>query len=759
MTDELRDVWAKSPRPPETQGESLAAHASAVLARLASWRRRNPDLARAVGRNDLWDVAAWASLLHDTGKIAQGFQAAVRGGPPFEHRHEVLSLVFVGRASLPEDVLGLVAATVATHHRDVGEIFERYPCDLPARQELLAHLVSEDDRRLTNWLADEGQRKLSQAGFRELPALDGGLAPGSALGRSMRAVESVRQRIEEGAAGDRLVDAVRAFRGLILLADHAASAGEALREAPSLAGVDALVRAAGPTLQRGLYRHQEIAAATTGHAALSAPTGSGKTEAALLWAARQVETTTGKPVLFYVLPFRASLNAMRDRMPAKYGLPDEAVVLQHSGATAALYERLLHKGYDARQAARIARHERSLGRLMTAPVRVLTPYQLLRGFFGLPGHEAILTDAAGGLFVLDELHAYEVERTGLILAAVEYLASRTGARFFAMSATFPRVLREAFAGALGRAPRSIEADEPTRRAFRRHVLRIGTEDLLSDAGLAKIARRAEAGEAVLVVATTVQRAQQAFDALRARLGGVPALLVHSRFTAEDRARKEREVATRLGTGTRHLGGTGIVVVATQVVEVSLDVDFDVLFTDPGPLESLVQRFGRVNRGRRGGLRDVVVQCPAPASGFGVYDDAAVARAMQILTPAADRPLEEQELQEWVDASYAPVADAWAAQLRSAIDQARAGVIEANRPLRSNPELRDAFDRLFDGREVVPESLAGQYRALQRDDPLRAAALRVPISERQYQRLRRRDLLVDREVVRLPYDEIYGLRLS
>ena len=132
---------------------------------------------------------------------------------------------------------------------------------------------------------------------------------------------------------------------------------------------------------------------------------------------------------------------MRLRITERYGVPEGAIVLQHAKATSDLYSFLTsNKGYTGDEAVRAARHEQNLGRLITAPVRVLTPYQFLKAVFGLRGHEAVLTDAAGGLFILDELHAYDVQRLSLILAVIYRLANHLGARFLAMSATFPKVL-------------------------------------------------------------------------------------------------------------------------------------------------------------------------------------------------------------------------------------------------------------------------------------------------------------------------------
>jgi len=388
----------------------------------------------------------------------------------------------------------------------------------------------------------------------------------------------------------------------------------------------------------------------------------------------------------------------------------------------------------------------------------------------LPGHEAILTDAAGGVLVLDELHAYDVPRLALILSAVRHLAGDLGAKVLAMSATFPAVLSEALCAALGGTPARITASRRTQEDFVRHTLHVVDRDMESAETLAEIERRASGGELVLVVASTVARAQRLFEAVTRAVGPDSTTLLHGRFTGNDRTRKERALAARAGTRTRGAvsadGRRVAVLVATQVVEVSLDVDFDVLFSDPAPIEALLQRFGRVNRGRRGGLRDVVVHSHHPEQAHKVYSPAIVEAALAVLRPGSGRAVYEWDVQGWVDAAYAPIAASWTEQLAKGMAEVDRAVVRVNRPLESHPELASKFEELFDGCEVIPESKAPEYERLLREQPLEAAGLRVPISNGQRERLRRMRRLVPRgsgatafEVAMLPYDELRGLDLT
>ena len=188
MSDALADIWAKSAAEPGEAGERLAVHTAWVLTRLSEWRTRLPTLGQ-YSRSDIWDLAAWACLLHDVGKIARGFQSMVRGGTRFGHRHEVLSLVAVGWLVIPEEQRALVAAGVATHHRDWPRIRESYG-SADERNVLMAEATPDAFADLRRWLLGEGAPSLSKLGFLALPAL-AETPPADAMLSAMSAVDTL----------------------------------------------------------------------------------------------------------------------------------------------------------------------------------------------------------------------------------------------------------------------------------------------------------------------------------------------------------------------------------------------------------------------------------------------------------------------------------------------------------------------------------------------------------------------------------------
>ncbi|MES6461701.1 CRISPR-associated helicase Cas3', partial [Cutibacterium acnes] len=101
------------------------------------------------------------------------------------------------------------------------------------------------------------------------------------------------------------------------------------------------------------------------------------------------------------------------------------------------------------------------------------------------------------------------------------------------------------------------------------------------------------GGCIGIIRDTVARAQDTFDALDSRLD-CEVVLVHSRFLAPQRARREADLVRRLGRSGESRPDR-LVVVGTQVLEQSLDVDFDLLISDIAPIDLLLQRIGRLHR--------------------------------------------------------------------------------------------------------------------------------------------------------------------
>lgn len=783
-TTGLPHIWAKSPEREGVSGLSLTEHTWQTLTRLRELAAMRPELPGLCGQPRLWHLLFWAAFLHDWGKAAQGFQKVLRGkGSRWNYRHEVLSVAFLEwiAQDLEPSERTFLAAAIATHHKDFPDL-EVYLCpadeDCDPLPEMLADLKPEDVEALYDWLANSGPDWLARLDldslgvkFPPLPSRDkamGLLSPETTRGY-LRSVEKVLRTWDEKQyeANDPAVLAPELrpgvlLRGLLVQADHLASAGVDRVPSPEF-NVDGVLRACRLSFSE-LYSHQKQAADTVGHLLLVAPTGSGKTEAALLWAAKQ-----NPPRLFYTLPYQASMNAMYDRLETVF---PNAVGLLHGRSTLALYQRLMDQEYSPAQAVQVARWVRNRSGLPYYPVRIFSPYQMLKASFQLKGHEALWSDFAQGAFVFDEIHAYEPRRLAMIIETMGYLARYYGARFLVMSATLPKIIREKIGSALGGALSTVCADDETFRRFQRHRLKLLEGDLLDEVNLELVVQTVSQGAQTLVVANTVRRAQEIWSWMKQHLPkGISLFLLHSRFCGRDRVKKERVIleAAGLGCSVRR----PILVVATQVVEVSLNLDFDILFSDPAPLEALLQRFGRVNRlGKRPPAPVCVFKNVDPVFGRIYQPLEQVCRTLEVLESvcqgrfAEGLLIEESHLTEWLDAVYqGEVFQSWDTAFEESRREFRTNFLGTLLPFQSNRALEGEFDRLFDGTEVLPEALYEEYMELRDSERfLEADRLLVPLSWGHYSQLARRGLILPGErttpaVARVPYDPDLGLVLD
>jgi len=176
---------------------------------------------------------------------------------------------------------------------------------------------------------------------------------------------------------------------------------------------------------------------------------------------------------------------------------------------------------------------------------------------------------------MDEIHAYDGWTLDLIISTIKHFSS-LGTRFMLMSATLPIMLQEFLRNELQ--TETIIKEETLLNAKRSKYF---VKDALIEDYLEGIEKAVSEGRKVLVVVNTVALCQ----ALSQRLSKLSPICYHSQFILKDRKTIEEKLSD------------SNFVIATQVVEVSLDLDFDWLFTECAPPDAIAQRAGRVNRYR------------------------------------------------------------------------------------------------------------------------------------------------------------------
>lgn len=748
MSDPLDRVLA---RPSET----LTQHTAQVVERIAQLARLHKTTHIAYPR--LWHRLYWSALLHDSGKLATGFQRGLRSRRVrWGLRHEVLSLAFVNWFDFDEQDHTWIIMAIATHHRDASFIFDHYrqrpdPQDDRVEQ-LSAGLVEADVRDWYAWLGHVHQQWIDALG------LAGSVQPVRLRPYAMPQANDIREALAEGerwcaslynGSVHQLFTEAVLLRGYMLLADHSAAA-----QAPEFRR--AIINGAElrRTTASNFYPHQRACEQHSHQSVLlTAPTGSGKTEAALLWAQGTLCSR-----LIYMLPYRASMNAMAHRLERI--LPADQVGLQHGRALQTHYRRLLSEGHTVQDATQQARHRRNLARLHAYSARVFSPYHLMRAAYGFKGYEATLADLYASCAIVDEIHAYNPERLALVLETLNLLQARFELRLLMMTATLPPVVCAAINDTLP-GLQSITASPHTFERFRRHMIHRRTGDLADE--LDEIAAAAR-GQAVLVTVNTVRRARQISRRLREM--GANVLTLHGRFNGRDRWRHEQIIMRMFSAHTTRARSLPVVV-STQVIEVSLDVDFDVLFTDPAPLEALLQRFGRVNRARRQtGLAPVNVFSDPTGSDQRrpIYDPVLVQATLAVLDTQDRHPVDEGRVTDWLAAVYTPaIKENWMQRFNSKRDDFCRFVIADLTPFESADEgLTRMFSQLFDESEALPLTLEDEYRHLVDDDPLGAAALLVPMAYWQIRMLERQGRAWPEDglfITDAAYDPEHGLQLN
>lgn len=353
---------------------------------------------------------------------------------------------------------------------------------------------------------------------------------------------------------------------------------------------------------------------------IEAPMGEGKTEAAFLLA-EAASVHSGHDGMFVGLPTKATANQMHGRVLRflkKTGRNDATLMLAHGDAR--LFERTqsidsIHgdEAHSHAAAVEARRWFQSKKRRLLAPYAVGTVDQALRTAM-LQRHQFVgLSGLAGKTIILDEVHAFDAYTSALMARLLEWLGAMD-CTVVLLSATLPsdtrkRLTRAYAMGAglpeppLGDAPYprisvvSSDALPPRTFAPRGEPVTVALEKRTRE--LEQIATdlvaHAHRGACAGHITNTVARAQELFELVQAK-AKAPTLLVHSRLFPGERRAREQRLESWLGQPHDNENRpNGCVVVGTQVLEQSLDIDFDILGSDLAPIDLLIQRMGRLHR--------------------------------------------------------------------------------------------------------------------------------------------------------------------
>lgn len=362
---------------------------------------------------------------------------------------------------------------------------------------------------------------------------------------------------------------------------------------------------------------------------VEAPMGEGKTEAA--WYVARCWDDYGGAGTYVALPTMATSNQMFDRVQKFLGTEGEGkknLMLQHGKAS--LNDRFAKLKYAAwvydeekQPAAVVAEGWFAANKKhgLLAPYGVGTIDQALLAVLQTKHVFVRLFGLAGKCVILDEVHAYDAYMTTLMERLLRWLAA-LGCPVVLLSATLPvdkrTKLLKAYAGddtpepesvayprvtsvAPGEKPRVTHVEADPKRAKTIRLKWVEDRDLVG-----KVMESVANGGCAAVIRNTVGLAQKTYECLRDAVKGsdIVVELFHARFPFGRRKTIEDAVLAKYGKGPDGNAANPIrpkkaILVATQVIEQSLDLDFDVMFTDVAPVDLVLQRAGRLHRHERG----------------------------------------------------------------------------------------------------------------------------------------------------------------
>lgn len=369
----------------------------------------------------------------------------------------------------------------------------------------------------------------------------------------------------------------------------------------------------------------------TGLLIIEAPTGSGKTEAALALAWKLIDAGQADSIVF-ALPTQATANAMLERLqnlaPVLFEGGDANLVLAHGKAKyntifanlkAAGRAGAAQKGDEgAIQCAEWISSSRK--RVFLGQIGVCTIDQVLLSVLPVRHNFVRSFGVMKSVLIVDEVHAYDRYMYGLLEEVLKRQKSAGGSAIL-LSATLPAVQKqELFKAWKGNSAMitdnapypliskisasgensttSVTSDNmPPKRVV--HIELVISDNMQPDeAIIARLIDSAKSGALVAVVCNLVKDAQKTAQSLRliALDSSVQVDIFHARYRFKDRQVKENVVKEMYGNSAER--NSGRILVATQVVEQSLDLDFDWLVTHLCPVDLLFQRMGRLHRHNR-----------------------------------------------------------------------------------------------------------------------------------------------------------------
>ena len=711
--------------------ESLIQHIENTLRVLKSIKSSYSEVPEICGVPNFWEHLFYSLFFHDFGKAAVGFQDYIKGGTLWNYRHEILSAAFINsfKDIYDESTMKSIGLAIITHHKDLNNLnaydtftnvnkenFLEKLDELEPHFQHLLKLYSLIPEFSEHYLGYE-LKEPTKISFEDL------IDPFEEI------IYDYQDALDENEYG-KLHGIYGIFlKGFMNACDHLASGGHY----EILNGMEIK-----NLLNFKTYRTtQKLASKTNGSTFLIAPTGSGKTEASLLWADNNQNKNFSKR-LFYMLPYTASINAMYERLINLLG-NEELVGLTHGKSSYFIYKSLSEDNKNE------VKQIQNLTKKIYRPYKILTPFQIIKYLFKVKGFEMGLSELTNSLIIIDEIHAYDARTTCLLLESCKFLKQYFKCEIFIMSATLPTFLKELFSKELS-INNIITLDDEELDTFTRHKVNV-IEGHIEDC-YDEILHDVSNGKKVLIVCNTVDKSQHVFNWFLEHDVDNSALL-HGKFILKDREEIEKKLDNL------------DLLVGTQAIEVSLDIDYDVLYTEPAPFDALIQRFGRVNR--KGWSENIIKPVNIFTEGSEndkyIYNGEIVQKTISHLNKVD--LLKESKIQEILDDIYGEGYSDNDQETFNMVKNSFTNVIKGLFPFINN--LNNDFYKLFNSVEVIPLKYREEYlEKIDNKEYFEAMGYCLSISEGQYHKMIKLNNIekIDNHLfINVKYDSKLGLLLS
>ena len=601
-----KDILAKSfPK------ETLFEHTQAVIDNVEVLKRELDGKLNVSDKEKFWELLKIAGLVHDFGKIQRLFQKRLHGDnsnkDEKEYYHSILSGGLVKWYKVTNRWRRIFISSIVLHHyrdkivsfllgkdENIAELFNYVKNNYNDFREILEKEFKDKySKLLEEYLANEEELVYSSRYKKEILLPENMVfMPGN-----------FSMDLDDEYKKDYVI-----FKGLLMRADHFASAKSALkyRESKDLLieinplEEEKVIKSIEYCIKEKtkkeikieeLWQYRVLQESKNKNIILVGSTGIGKSEFAFLWGAGQK--------LIITLPMRTMGDQLYKRAKNIFG---ENVGLLHSTS-----EFTIKGSKDDEKKDVNVDSIKENSKHLAYPVLVATGDQIFTVALKYAGYETLLSTLSYSYTVIDEVQAYDPIASAIIVKTIEDI-NKMGGKFLLMTATLPGYIKREIKDRV-KGVGSVEEGSNVKEFYRyhntddeeicKHKIYLEETDSQEISGFIEYVKekiKSNEGKSVLIIANTVNNAQEVFRKLKEeykeKYEENALLLLHSRFKIEDKDNIVKAITQEDNKKKPDI------LITTQIVEASVDIDYDILITEVAPLESLIQRMGRVFRNRQ-----------------------------------------------------------------------------------------------------------------------------------------------------------------